>query len=374
MFLPTDENLLFLSIFFPIRPPRCVLNCGPKNTFIKPALTAFENNWPPPLRGNLTASSSSPSSPPTFRIHHSSYIFTRVTVKFRSHVPNWITLILKGSCSPPCGWFIAVCCEMRSAVSVFVCVCQVGGWPNVFLFKTISLPRKTKTRDSFIKTHRALLASKSNNPLYVGTEPIIADYNCCQALKVNWPAIFPRSSQLIAKQNAPRSPSLPFRVFDLSMRLNYFHSPLLFTFHTPLHEVLISFLPLSPHFPLLSISVRLSLWGHGEGNRDIWASGKQMWAFESKRRAAKEIKDLETLSLLLPSHTQQRGVTLLRFLRRYARESGWCCHMVVMKSSRTLVLWKGCHEKFLGSHFFLTLLKNTAGGKPSMWSIGVILK
>lgn len=191
-------------------------------------------------------------------------------------------------------------------------------------------------------------------PVYVGTEPIIADYNYCLALKVNWPAIFPRFSQLIAKQNASLSPLLHFWLFDLSMWLIYFHSSLLFTFHTPLYKIPISFFFPSlspPHSPLLSISVRLSLWGHVEGNRDIWASGKQMWAFESKRRAAKEIKDLETLSLSLPSHTQQRGVTLLRFLRRHACESGWCCHMVVMKSSRTLMLWKHCREKF-GVSFF----------------------
>lgn len=145
-------------------------------------------------------------------------------------------------------------------------------------------------------------------------------------------------------------------VFDLSMWLMYFHSSLLFPFHTPLYKVLISFffsLPHSPHFPLLSISVRLSLWGHREGNRDIWASGKQMWASESKRRAAREIKDLETLSLSLPSRTQQKGVTLLRFLQRYACELGWCCHMAVMKSSCTLVLREHCREKFGVSFFFL---------------------
>lgn len=162
---------------------------------------------------------------------------------------------------------------MRSAVSVFVCVCQVGGWENGFLFKTISFPRKTKTRDSFIKTHRARLPSKSNNPLYVGTEPITADYNCCQALKVSWPAIFPRFSQLIAKQNTPRSPSLPFWVFDLSVWLIYFHSLLLFTFHTPLYKVLISFFfpppSLFPFPPLIYFCSALPLGTRGGKQRHM---------------------------------------------------------------------------------------------------------
>lgn len=221
--------------FFPHSPPCCVLDCRPKNTFIKSVLTAFENNWPPPLHGNLTTSSSPSSSPPTFRIRHSSYIFTRVTVQFRSRIPNWITLILKGSCFPRAADLLLFAVRWDQLCQcLFVCA-RWGGWENGFPFKTISFPRKTKTHDSFIKTHRARLPSKSNNPLYVGTEPITADYNCCQALKVSWPAIFPRVSQLIAKQNAPWSPSLPFWVFDLSIWLTYFDSLLLFTFHTPLY-------------------------------------------------------------------------------------------------------------------------------------------
>lgn len=183
MFLPTDENLLFISIFIPHLPPAASSIADQKTHSLNLHSLHSKIIGPPaasrqPDRIAIIIITTDVQNPSLFIHLYSGYS------RIRKPHPKLNHIDFKGKQFPPCGWFIAVCCEMRSAVSVFVCA-RWGGWENVFLFKTISLARKTKARDSFIKTHRALLPSKSNNPQYVGTEPIIADYNCFQALKVN---------------------------------------------------------------------------------------------------------------------------------------------------------------------------------------------